>query len=186
MRVLISSLLAVLGLSATGCWVEYDNSRRTPPPAQTTPQTPTPTPDPVRVTIDTGRALTVSPGGGAGLFITYDAGGNWKLSWTCDTSVNPRRTSPCVFDIAVGTHGIQELSVQPSNAVVQQDATSFSIRTSTTTTLDSATLRTEPGSSIAVTMRIDNNVYPSLIWYVSDGKLTTAPSDPIELVPSTP
>lgn len=186
MRVLLSSLVAVLGVAATGCWVEYDNTRRAPPPAHTTPQTPSTPPDPVKVSIDTGRTLHVTPGGGAGLFITYDGGGSWKLAWTCDTNVNPRRTSPCVFDIAVGTHGIKALSSQPANAIVSKDETSFTVRSATSTTLDSVTLQTEPGSSIAVTMRLENNVHPDLIWYVSDGKLTTAPSDPIELVPSAP
>jgi hypothetical protein len=182
MRILLPSLALVLGIATSGCWVDVDNNRRAPPSTQT--QTPVPTEPTPRVSIDTDRSLEAQPGNGAGLFITYSAGGHWNLKWTCDTKLVPSHS--CKFELAVGTHGIHEISSTPANALVEKDAETFQIKTVTTTTIDSVDFRTDPGGAIALTMRIDGQPWPKLIWYVSDGQLSKAPSDPIELVPSAP
>jgi hypothetical protein len=181
MRLLNASLVAIAALSVAGCWYDSSTSRS---PNGTTPATPTPSSPPPRVSIDANRTLHASPGQGVGLFITYSSGGNWKLEWTCDTNVS--RSHACRFDIAVGTHGVSGIASVPSNAVVQRDAESLRINTITTTTLDSATFKTEPGGAIALAMRMDGQPFPKLMFFVSDGQLSTAPSDPIELVPSEP
>ena len=179
---LLSSLAVALGVGAMGCWVEPDSRRA--PATQTQTPTPTPTQETPRVSIDTNRSLEAQPGNGAGLFITYNTGGHWNLKWTCDTKLVPSHS--CNFEIAVGTHGIHEISSQPTNALVEKDGESFRVKTVTTTTIDSVDFRTDPGGAIALTMRIDGQPWPKLIWYVSDGQLTKAPSDPLELVPTAP
>jgi len=181
MRFHLFSLITFTALASVGCWIDAD---RRATPATQNPETDPPTTTPPRVSIETGRALHAEPGGGAGVFITYATGGQWKVFWTCDTKVVPQHA--CKFELAVGTLGIQEISSLPTTALVESDATTFRAKTITTTTIDSVNFRTEPGTAIAITMRIDDKVMPNLIWYVSDGKLTTAPSDPIELVPSAP
>ncbi len=60
------------------------------------------------------------------------------------------------------------------------------LRTTTTTTLDSVTFKTEPGAPIALSMRLRGAAYPSLEFFVSNGALSTAPTDPIELIPTEP
>lgn len=174
--------LFAVSVFATACWVEPSH-RESMPPYDTSPATPKPTPEQPRIAIDTGRTLHATPGGGAGLFITYATGGHWKLEWTCDTSVN--RGSTCPFEIAVGTNGITGAPVAtPSAALVDADSTSLRIKTTTTTTLDSVTFQTEPGAAIALSMRLRGQPYPNLEFFVSNGALSTAPTDPIELVPT--
>ncbi len=174
------------GLAATamvGCWVEPAPSRRYDPPPGT-PATPAPSTPPPRISIDANKTLHASPGRGAGVFVSYSAGGTWTIAWTCDTYVNAGST--CPFDIAVGTHGLSELEATPSTVVAESDATSFRIRATTTTTLDSATFKVAAGGAIAISMRLRGQPYPSLLFYTSNGALATAPTDPIELVPSEP
>jgi hypothetical protein len=176
------SSIALVALSL-GCWVEPANdraSRGAPTPAAPRPATEQP-----RLSIDTGRTLHATPGGGAGLFVSYQSGGGWKLEWSCDTNVN--RGSTCPFEIAVGAQGlVTRPEASPAAALVESDATSFRIRTTTTTTLDSVSFSTEPGAPIALSMRLRGQPYPSLVFFVSNGGLSTAPTDPIELVPSEP
>lgn len=175
------ALVSALGL---GCWVEPANrsSGRDPEPQPAAPQ---PSPEQPRLSIDTGRTLHATPGGGAGLFISYQSGGFWKLEWTCDTNVN--RGSTCPYEIAVGTNGLSGAPVAtPASALVESDPTSLRLKTTTTTTLDSVTFKTEPGAPIALSMRLRGQPYPSLEFFVSNGGLSTAPTDPIELVPSEP
>ena len=171
----------MLASSAFGCWYDEPGSSRrtTNTPANPTPAGPTP-----RMSVDTGRTLHASPGQGVGLFITYQAGGQWKLEWSCDTNVS--RAHSCNFELAVGTHAVSEIASMPSSAIIQKDAQSFHVRTVTTTTLDSATFKTDPGAAIALTMRVDGQVFPKLMFFVSGGELSTAAADPIELVPTDP
>lgn len=179
---LFSALFTIATVTAvSGCLYETSSSRRPPPPNTNTPANPTTTETP-RLSIDTGRTLFASPGQGVGLFITYAKGGQWKLEWTCDSAVS--RAHSCNFEIAVGTNGFGGLATVPANAIAQRDTQSFNLRTVTTTTLDSATFTTEPGAAIGLTMRVDGQVFPKLMFFVSGGELSTAPSDPIELVPT--
>lgn len=183
MRALPLVFLAMaLGVAISGCWYETSSSRKSPPPGGTT-GTGTTQPAP-RLSIDTGRTLFASPGQGVGLFITYNAGGHWKLEWSCDTNVS--KSHSCNFEIAIGTNGFGDLATAPASAIVQRDAQSFNLRTITTTTLDSATFTTEPGAAIGLTMRVDGQVFPKLMFFVSGGQLSTAPTDPFELVPTDP
>lgn len=180
---LFSALFTIVTVTAvSGCFYETSSSRRAPPPNTTTPGTTPPKTETPRLSIDTGRTLIASPGQGVGLFVTYTKGGQWKLEWTCDSNVS--RSHACSFEIAVGTNGFGGLSTTPTNAIAQRDAQSFNLRTVTTTTLDAATFTTEPGAAIGLTMRVDGQVFPKLMFFVSGGELTTAPSDPIELVPT--
>ena len=169
---------------ALGCWVEPAHQRRGPSP-EPTPAAPSPEPTTPRLTIDTGRTLHASPGQGAGLFVTAQSGGAWLLEWTCDSAVNPGST--CPFEIAVGTTGLAATPVAlPATALVSSDEAQLRIKTTTTSTIDRVTFRTTPGASISLSMRLRGQPYPSLVFFVSGGALSTAPTDPIELVPSEP
>jgi hypothetical protein len=188
MRALVvATAVALLG---AGCWVDSGPSRRyDPPPAASSPGTgdtctPASTADPPRIPIDPDRTLHASPGQGAGVFITYASGGTWTVEWTCDTNVSGGRT--CDYELAVNTTGLVDVATDPANAIISRDKTAFSVRTQTGATLDSATFHTEPGSPITFSMRLGCKAYPDLVWYVSNGVLTQAPTDPIELVPAKP
>jgi hypothetical protein len=179
--------IALLGTGLTACWVEPAPSHRTgtdpaPPPtsAPTTPPAPAPPP---KIGIDNGKTLASAPGDGAGVFVAYFGGGHWSIQWTCDTNVTSRS---CPFDISVGAADLVGPKVSPTTANLVVDATGFRVHTETTNSLDSATFDLKPGASIVLSVAIRGAAMPSLVFYVSDGRLSTAPTDPIELVPNVP
>ena len=44
-------------------------------------------PQPLLVDVDTGGTLLTTPGNGIGVYVEYQTGGHWRVSWTCDTSL---------------------------------------------------------------------------------------------------
>ncbi|MGZ3424316.1 MAG: hypothetical protein ACXVEF_43075 [Polyangiales bacterium] len=180
------ALALILGTTAIGCWVDPGPTHRNPPPQidEPVPTDAGPTADPPKIPIDTDRTLHASPGAGAGVFITYASGGTWNITWTCDTNVSSGRI--CDYEIAVNTTGLKDVSTVPSSAIVQRDATAFTVHTSTAATLDSATFHTEPGAPITFSMRLNGQPYSDLVWFMSNGVLSNPPVDPFELVPKTP
>lgn len=175
------------GALAVGCIVDPGPSTRddrsvTPAPTSTAP-TPPPTTTPAKVSVDVGKTLVASPGDGAGIFITYAGSGHWNLTWTCDTNLSGKS---CTFDVSVAAGSVAGLTATPADAIVSQSATNFRVETATGTTLDGASFDTAPGGSIVFSGTINGQPMPSLVFYVSDGKTATAPSDPIELVPNAP
>ncbi|MEO7091996.1 MAG: hypothetical protein ABI175_02020, partial [Polyangiales bacterium] len=149
-------------------------------PAPTAPPPSTPTPPP-RLAIDTGRTLTAQAGEGAGLFITYGGAGRWLVAWTCDTYVSARS---CTFDVSVAAGQVSALTPTPASAIIASDATSFRARTNTGATIDSVSFNTAPGGSIVVSSTLNGVPTPDLVFFVSGDRLATAPTDPIELVPT--
>ena len=193
---LMSTALSLLvAIAAAGCVIEdgSSSSRRgpsttgtgapsatntTPPPSSTAPPPSTP---PVRLVIDTGRTLTAQPGVGAGIFVTYQGDGHWQLQWTCDTKASG---NTCDFDVSVAADRIQNYSAVPGGTTVALDAHSFRVQSTTGSTLDGAQFDTAPGASIVVSESINGTPTPTLMFYVANGKLATAPTDPVEFVPS--
>ena len=41
----------------------------------------------VVVDVDTGGTLVTTPGNGIGVYVEYQSGGHWRVSWTCDSSL---------------------------------------------------------------------------------------------------
>ena len=170
----------------SGCLVDPDPGPRcngtcggaAPVPTAPAPTTPTPAP---KLSIDTGRTLTAQPGQGAGVFVTYAGGGRWQVAWTCDTLASARS---CSFDISVAARQVGAITPTPTNAIIASDASSFRARTTTGATLDSVSFDTDPGGSIVVSSTLNGAPAPDLVFFVSDGKLATAPSDPVEFVPT--
>jgi len=185
-RLLVSfgvvSSVCALGV---GCIVDPAPSggRSDPSPSPTSTSTAPAPSTPPKVSIDSGRTLVVQPGQGAGVFITYKGSGHWDLSWTCDTNISGKS---CTFDISVAAGTVAALTATPTNSIVAQTATNFRAVTATGSTIDGVTFDASPGGSIVFSGTINGQPAPSLVFYVSDGKLATAPSDPIELVPATP
>ena len=151
-----------------------------PSPSPTAPAPTTPTPAP-KLSIDTGRTLTAQPGEGAGVFVTYAGGGHWQIAWTCDTYASARS---CSFDLSVAARQIGAVTPTPAGAIIASDASSFRARTTTGATLDSVSFDTDPGGSIVVSSTLNGAPTPDLVFFVSNGKLATAPSDPVEFVPT--
>jgi hypothetical protein len=115
--------------------------------------------------------------------VTYQAGGHWSLQWTCDTNASGQS---CAFDVNVSASAISNYSAIPQSATITQSDGSFRAVTQTSSTLDGATFDTPPGAPIILSATINRCAMPNLTFYVSDGKLQTAPTDPVELVPTAP
>jgi hypothetical protein len=186
-RVCAAVVPIAIAASISACLVDPDPGPRrctvncgTPAPTATAPQPTTPSPPP-RLSIDTGRTLTAQPGEGAGIFITYAGSGRWLVAWTCDTYASARS---CAFDVSVAAARVSSLTPTPTNAIIASDGQSFRARTTTSATLDSVSFDTDPGGSIVVSSTLNGVPTPDLVFFVSNGKLATAPSDPIELVPT--
>ena len=177
---------SIVAIALTGCWVDPASNRRpdtTGPTVDAGAEDTAPAEVP-KMSIDTDRTLHASPGAGAGVYITYTAGGTWNVVWTCDSDVSPG--SSCDYQISINTTGLGDVSTVPSSALTQRDTTAFSLRTTTTSTLDSATFHTEPGEPITFSMRLNGRPYSDLVWFVNDGTLSNPPVDPFELVPKSP
>ena len=179
-----------IALFVSGCLVEPAPTHRGPSPSPDVSGTPAPSstaPPPVspppRIALDSGRTLSADPGAGAGIFITYQSGGHWSLYWTCDTNASG---NACAFDVSVSARAIHGYSASPLSATVSQDGASFRARTVTSATLDGVSFDTDPGGAIVVSATLNGAPHPDLVFFVSSGKLATAPTDPIELVPTSP
>jgi hypothetical protein len=186
-RTLIALGLALAG--GAGCMMDAGSSRdeRPPPPLgspTTTPSTPpAPTSPPPKIAIDTGQNLTADPGAGAGVFVTYAGAGQWSIAWTCDTNASG---VPCDFAIDVGSKGITQLDPTAGAKVVTSTPTQLALAASTGSTLERVSFVSTFGSSIVLDVKIDGRPQPSLVFYVSNGRILSAPTNPIELVPVTP
>jgi len=191
MRALVASSLVagVLACGLVGCIVEPAPRKNpqpnvTPPVGTTapTPTTPPTTTPPLKIAIDKGKTLVAQPGDGAGVFITYPGEGRWAIQWTCDTNYSGRS---CNYEMAIGVNNLSSLTATPAD-VVEKDETGFRIHATSGKTLDSAQFLTDPGASITVSVWLDGAPIGNSVFFVSNGKLSTEPVDPIELVPNVP
>jgi hypothetical protein len=190
------TLLAPLGASLVmgaivsaiaGCVIESSSTGSGSGSGGSTPSgtstAPAPTSPPPLLSLDTGRSLTATPGDGAGVFVTYQPGGHWSLQWTCDTNSSGYS---CAFDVSASASAISDYAAVPQTATVSQTAQSFRAQTDTASTLDGVTFDTPPGAPIVLSATINGRPMPSLVFYVTNGKLQTAPTDPVEFVPTSP
>jgi hypothetical protein len=151
--------------------------------ATPTPTAPPPSGPPPKLSLDTDKSLTATPGDGAGVFVTYRDGGHWSIKWTCDTNSSQRT---CAFDVSVTTQGISNFVAMPASSIVARDAVKLRAQTDTAATIDGLDIDVAPGSSIVLSATINGAPAPNLVFYVSNGKLTTEPTDPVEFVPTAP
>jgi hypothetical protein len=160
---------------------------------------------PLLAVVDTGQTLTAPSGQGVGVFIEYQMGGHWRLSWTCDTELTGHN---CPFALAVdvmsgGAGPAPEGGAAPgtiANVVDQLTAADgawstpsageLSVSTTTATNIDAIGFDTYPGATITLTVTLSGAENGSFLFFVQDGKVNGGYkgiiSDPLMLVPSTP
>jgi hypothetical protein len=182
-------LAAIVAIASSACVVDNGPPPRrdapawAPPPSDPTPAPPTSTTDPPKIAIDDGQQLTSDPGAGAGVFVSYLGAGRWSIAWTCDTNTSG---AACQFDVDARSHGITDLTATTTSDVASVSDGELVISASTTSTLERVSFQTAVGASIVLSSKIDGQPMPSLVFFVSNGKIRSAPTDPIELVPATP
>ncbi len=174
-----SVALLACALSLSGCIV--DPSRSTP--TVTTSVVP----------VDTGLAMTASPGNGVGVFVEYAGGGQWHLWWTCDTYVSG---SDCDFLVNVRVvNGSRRMNgpLVPvgTNVNISTLSDGFEATSLTSTDLVETRFSTDPGATIEVYADVDGNADPRIFFFTQNGQVPAeysrgALSNPVHFVGSTP
>jgi hypothetical protein len=177
-RTLSSVLLAaaLAGIAAAGCITN---------PAPIPPETVV-----AQVSVQPGTPMTSVPGSGVGLFVQYDAGGHWRISTTCDTSVTG---AACTFDVTV-TPGagvtisnVAGVDLQPLDTLSQGIDGTITFLAATRLGMDGISFDTAPGATIQVAMLLDGLQQPTDMYVLgAGGLLTGVPTNPVDLRPATP
>ncbi len=114
--------------------------------------------EPILADIDTNGQLVLPAGGqGIGVYVTYDQGGHWTVSWTCDTAVT---NLPCPYvvdaSVAAAAGSIDNAMANPSSttaAFAIVSAQEIRATTTTTTGIDAMTFDTTPGAIVTVSVQ---------------------------------
>jgi hypothetical protein len=179
-------LVACLGALAIGCGDGHDHD------AWDGNQVPVvPTTAPMTVAIDTGATITAQPGGGVGVFVEYAAGGHWSARTSCDT---PTSGAACTFELFFrGTDASSVLSNPKGQNIAGADTVdilgdgSLHFYSETSTNLDGFTFDATPGATLQLEMYLDTAEQPRFVYWIGQSVLHTgAPTDPINLAPTTP
>ncbi len=183
-RLSIAALVTLSGMSI-GCTYEdvrHDDHQEGPP----INEQPVPT-----ATIDTGSVLAeIEPGRGVGAFVEYAGGGQWHIYTACDTELS---SYGCTWDIIVSVGEDADISqfeaenLEASDYLDWESAREVQLFTSTTYDLDGFWLDSTPGAPLRVDVYLDGRPAERYIYWVGDGALHRgAPSNPIDLIPSSP
>lgn len=185
------SLVALLGLSASGCG--FDGHRDHHPdwmdvPGEEVPQNV----EPQEVAIDADALLEAKPGEGVAVMVEYATGGRWRVFTSCDYNADENPGQACRFDVfakvldegrRISNATGQELSGK-DNIQIQADGTAH-LYTENTLSLTGLTFDTAPGATLELDVYLDAVQDPHLIYWVGDGVLHQgAPTDPLRFVPS--
>ena len=142
-----------------------------------------------QATIDTDQALDVDPGAGAGAFIEYDTGGTYHVSTSCDVA----QGNPCYWDILVtplncaAIQNVAAVDLESDDSVSVDAGNQVHLVAYTDKDFDGFTLQTDPGAGIELDALLDNGAANRYLFWVGDGALHTgAPSNPVDLLPSSP
>ena len=146
-------------------------------------------PDGITAVVDTNRSLTAVAGRGVGVFVEYDSGGHWTVTWTCDTALS---NMTCDFDLAftiVG--GGVPTNVQPYGAPTLLPVENGLVVTSTVgESLDALTFDTPAGATLEMTTKLSGELNGAIVFFVQDGVVNGgypgALSDPLDFVGAGP
>ena len=150
------------------------------------------TPQTLLADVDTaGRFQSFAGGQGIGIYVEYDAGGHWTLSWTCDTSVTNLVCTYLVDASVSADNGtIQNaVAVPPSgmDSLRQTSPLQVEAVTTTTTGVDQITFDTTPGATLTVAVQLNA---PVSFFFVQDGKVnggyTGQLTNPMMFLPTAP
>jgi hypothetical protein len=142
-----------------------------------------------RSTIDTDEGFDTRPGEGVGVFVEYEADGRFRISTTCDSVYNGYA---CYFDILVSVaegetirdfqlEGVGDSAVD----LVEEGVVSF--RSVTDYDVEGFSVWTAPGAVLSVDVLLDCGCGNPYVFWIGDGAIHSgAPSNPLELEPSTP
>lgn len=143
---------------------------------------------PLVVHVDTDGTLVTTPGNGIGVYVEYQTGGHWSVSWTCDTALTNLSCS-FVVDASVTAGSIAETgeTVEVGGAVSQATPQQLEATTTTTTGVDGVLFDATPGAPITVTVSLNA---PVSFFFVQDNQVNGgwqgALTNPLVFQPSAP
>jgi hypothetical protein len=131
----------------------------------------------------------INPGREAGAFVEYQAGGQWRVYVTCDSSL--RGGGPCTWtvrakpaDISWSGPAADQLE---SSDQLAQDRNGPWLVALTTTDFDGFRFATRPGTTVRFDVILDNQAANGYLRWVSGGAVNMgASTNPVDLWPSTP
>jgi hypothetical protein len=187
-----ASLFSVLALALTAC--TYDSPRHQcmndncgaggggyTPPADTVPES----------TIDTGATMgEIQAGEGAGTFVEYLGDGRWHVFTACDTKLSG---ADCQWDIITSVADGDEITSFDEDRLEGSDfldfynqSTGVRLVADTTNDFDGYYFDATSGATVRVDVYLDGAPAPRFIYWIGDGGVHSgAPSNPVDLKPST-
>lgn len=184
--------LALVGSSLAACWVEPERPYVEPAPTVVVQQPPPADPVPEKVDIQTGETMQAEPGQGAGVFVEYQGGGEWRLWTVCDTAVTG---ASCTYALTLTPEVGATLSeprleegTDSNDLVTPLSGGQLSVRFSTRLERDGVVVHMEPpGAALQVRATLDGDADPRIFYWIGPTVLNNgAPTDPLIFVPTSP
>lgn len=149
----------------------------------------TSTPQVVLASIDTNATLDTTPGEGIGAFVEYEEGGRWHVYTACDTQLSGL---PCYFNVIAtlpdgSSHGAVETEGLEYEDGVYEYEDGVELATVTENGIDGMYFEAPPGGEVRFEVYLDDEPDARFIYWVGGGAVHNgAPSNPIDLEPTTP
>lgn len=147
------------------------------------------TTQPLLAYVDTGGTLVTTPGNGIGVYIEYESGGHWRVSWTCDTALT-NLSCNFVVDASVATGTIANPTpdgFQSGDSLTQPSSRRVEAVTTTTGDDDAMLFDATPGAVITVSVSLNA---PVSFFFVQDNQVNGgwkgALTNPLMLQPTSP
>ncbi len=144
---------------------------------------------PLLVDVDTGGTLVTTPGNGIGVYVEYQTGGLWRISWTCDTALTSLSCN-FVVDASVTVGAITSPEgdgLEAGDSLSQAGPQQIEAVTTTTTGVDAMLFDATPGAAITLTVTLNA---PVSFFFVQDNQVNGgykgALTNPLMLQPSSP
>jgi hypothetical protein len=144
----------------------------------------------LRVDIDTDQTIETDPGEGAGLFVEYAAGGAYHVFSTCDTN---RSNFSCEWLVVASIDPTLSLEVaedgdlEKDDSITRIDKGAVRLRFVSDADFDGAVLTVPEGERLRLNWLLDGFADSTQLTWISGGAVHTgAPSDPLDLLPTSP
>lgn len=182
-RHFVRTVPAVLALTLVACG--YDNSDR----ERVDPGESDDVAD-ISDRIDTGSSLTDITSG-AGIFVEYASGGNWKVQVSCDVGSS---NSDCKWGIYAYTQvGVSFTSIAAIDLESDDDLQAsfggeLTLYTTTAGDVDGVSFSTTPGEAVTFSFSLDGSRHPEdYFFYATQGAVKSGIAAPaIKLTPTVP
>ncbi len=143
---------------------------------------------PFYTTVDAGQTLTTDLGEGAGVFVEYQRGGNWRVWTSCDKNVTGRS---CHYEVTVSPRApvewVNGVDLESNDYYERNGDGTITFVAETGADSDAIEFATKPGALVDIELTLDGNVDPSyFVWFGNDDVRRGAPSSPVVFQPDAP